>query len=77
MEIERNVLNNNNIFSMIRRESEKIETENGEVKFVISNEMLEEMEYQMYLINSIAERERTFTDEKTLTIDEFEKRLGL
>ena len=62
---------------MIREESEKIETENGEVKFVISNEMLEEMEYRMYLINSITERERTFTDEKTLTIDEFEKRLGI
>ena len=30
----------------------------------------------MYIINSIFESERTFIDEKTLTIDEFEQ-LGL
>jgi len=67
-------MKNNNIF---RQESKKIETENREVKFVISNDMLEEMEYRMNIINSISERERTFIDNKTLTIDEFEQLLGL
>ena len=50
-----------------------MEPERNEVN---SNEVLEEMEYRSYLILSTAERERTFTVEKTLTIDEFEKRLG-
>ena len=74
MELEcKEVWTNDDLFSMIKKGSEIIKTENGKIKFLNSNEMLEEMEYQMYIISSISERERTFTDEKTLTIDEFEQ----
>ena len=78
MKLEQNEITSmNDFFSMIRQESEKIETENGDIKFLVSNDILEEMEYRMYLINAIAEGDWSYENEPTSSLEEFEKKFGI
>jgi len=78
MELERNQTSiMSHIFTMIKEESKKFESKTGEIEFLISNEIIERAIAEAELFMELEKGKWSIQNEPTLTLEEFEKRVGL
>ena len=78
MELERNEASMmSNIFSLITEKSKRFESKSGEVEFLISSELLERVIAEAELFIELEKGRWSAQNEPTLTLEEFEKRVGL
>ena len=78
MELDRDeFININDIISMIRSNAKQVTTESGSIEFIVSDEFLEDIEYQMYLKKKVDKAKQSIADGKKHSVEDFRKRYGL
>jgi len=78
MELESNETSTmNNIFTMIKEKAKRFESKTGEVEFLISNELIERAIAEAELLMELEKGKWSIQNEPTLTLEEFEERVGL
>lgn len=78
MELKRDeVLRQNDLFSLIEKESEKIETENGTIKFLIDADYLANTMAEEELFREIEKGDWSLKNESTHTRSDFQRKYGL
>ena len=78
MELERNEVGvKNDLFSIIEKESEVIEAENGKMKFLIDVEYLAKVIAEDELFKELEKGDWSLKNEPRHSIEDFQKRYGL
>ena len=67
----------NDLIRMIRSNAKQIVTESGSIEFIVSDEFLEDIEYQMYLKKKVDKAKQSIADGKRHSASDFRKRYGL
>ena len=78
LKLDRNeLISINDVVNMIRNNAKQVTTESGSIEFIISDEFLEDIEYQMYLKAEVDKAKQSIADGKKHSVEDFRKRYGL
>ena len=71
------LININDVINMIRSNAKQVTMESGNVELIVSDEFLNDIEYQMYLKEKVDKAKQSIADGKKHSVEGFRKRYGL
>lgn len=70
-------INISDMINIIRSSAKQLTTESGNVEFLVTDELLQDIEYQMYLKREVDKAKQSIADGKSHSVEDFRKRFGL